>query len=132
MFLPLHLAMVQSEWDYSETFIATSHYSLYLLWKLMIIMAKYLKYTRNFYFIFTVLFILWMVFIDSNDIMTQFTLRSKLSDLEEQKEFYQERKEKIKAEGEELLSNYELLEKFAREKYLMKRKSEDLYVIVEE
>jgi len=73
-----------------------------------------------------------MVFIDSNDIMTQFTLRSKLSDLEEQKEFYQERRDKIKAEGEELLSNYELLEKFAREKYLMKRKSEDLYVIVEE
>lgn len=95
-------------------------------------MAKYLKYTRNFYFVFTVLFILWMVFIDSNDIMTQFTLRSKLSDLEEQKEFYQERRDKIKAEGEELLSNYELLEKFAREKYLMKRKSEDLYVIVEE
>ena len=95
-------------------------------------MAKYLKYTKNFYFVFTVLFILWMVFIDSNDIMSQFTLRAKLRDLEKQKEFYQERKEKIQTEGEELLNNYELLEKFAREKYLMKRKSEDLYVIVEE
>jgi len=95
-------------------------------------MARYLKYTKNFYFIFTVLFILWMVFIDSNDIMSQFTLRAKLRDLEKQKEFYQERKEKIQVEGEELMNNYELLEKFAREKYLMKRKSEDLYVIVEE
>ena len=95
-------------------------------------MAKYFKYTKNFYFVFTVLFILWMVFIDSNDIMSQFTLRAKLRDLERQKEFYQDRKEKIKTEGEELLNNYELLEKFAREKYLMKRKSEDLYVIVEE
>lgn len=95
-------------------------------------MAKYLKYTKNFYFIFTVLFILWMVFIDSNDIVSQFKLRAKLKDLEKQKEFYQERKEKIQVEGEELLNNYELLEKFAREEYLMKRKSEDLYVIVEE
>lgn len=95
-------------------------------------MAKYLKYTKNFYFVFTVLFIVWMVFIDSNDIISHFKLRSKLNDLENQKEFYQERKEKIKAEREELLSNYELLEKFARERYLMKRKTEDLYVIVEE
>ncbi|MEX2592279.1 MAG: septum formation initiator family protein [Anditalea sp.] len=94
-------------------------------------MAKYLKYTKNFYFMFTVLFILWMVFIDGNDLVSQFTLRSKLNDMEKQKEFYQERKEKIKAEREELMSNYELLEKFAREKYLMKRKTEDLYVIVE-
>lgn len=95
-------------------------------------MAKYLKYTKNFYFIFTVLFVLWMMFIDSNDIVSQFTLRAKLKDLEKQKEFYQERKEKIQIEGEELMNNNELLEKFARERYLMKRKSEDLYVIVEE
>lgn len=73
-----------------------------------------------------------MVFIDTNDIISQFTLRSKLSKLEDQKEFYLERKAKIKAEREELLSNYELLEKFARERYLMKKKTEDLYVIVEE
>lgn len=96
------------------------------------IMAKYLKYTKNFYFVFTVLFVMWMIFIDSNDIVSHFKLRSKLNELEKQKEFYQERKEKIKVEREELLSNFELLEKFARERYLMKRKTEDLYVIMEE
>ena len=95
-------------------------------------MAKFLKYTKNFYFIFTVLFITWMVFIDTNDIVSHFKLRAKLNELEKQKEFYLERKEKVKAEREELMSNYELLEKFARERYLMKRKTEDLYVIVEE
>ncbi|PRY88898.1 septum formation initiator [Mongoliibacter ruber] len=73
-----------------------------------------------------------MVFIDSNDIFTQFKLRSKVKDLEKQREFYLERKEKIKADREELMSNYELLEKFARERYMMKRKTEDLYVVVEE
>jgi len=95
-------------------------------------MNKYLKYTKNFYFIVTVLFVGWMLFIDTNDIFSQFTLQSKLRDLERQKEFYEVRKEKIKAEREELLSNYELLEKFARERYLMKRKTEDLYVIVQD
>ncbi|WP_158858311.1 FtsB family cell division protein [Lunatibacter salilacus] len=94
-------------------------------------MGKYLKYTKNFYFIFTVLFIGWMVFIDSNDIVSHFKLRAKLHELEKQKEFYQERKDKVNAEREELMSNYELLEKFARERYLMKRKTEDLYVIIE-
>jgi cell division protein FtsB len=73
-----------------------------------------------------------MVFIDSNDILTQFKLRSKIKELEKQKEFYQDRKEKILADREELMSNYELLEKFARERYLMKKESEDLYVVVEE
>ncbi|MCL6261189.1 septum formation initiator family protein [Aquiflexum sp. TKW24L] len=95
-------------------------------------MKKYLKYTKNFYFLFTLFFIVWMVFIDSNDILTQFKLSSKVKELEKQKEFYQERKEKILADRAELMSNYELLEKFARERYLMKRESEDLYVVVEE
>lgn len=95
-------------------------------------MKKYLKYTKNFYFVFTFAFVIWMVFIDSNDILTQFKLRSKLTELEKQKEFYLERKAKIQAEREELMSNTELLEKFARERYLMKKESEDLYVVVEQ
>lgn len=95
-------------------------------------MGKYLKYTKNFYFIFTLFFVIWMVFIDSNDILTQYKLSSKLKELERQKEFYLEKKDKIKADREELMSNNELLEKFARERYLMKRKTEDLYVVIED
>jgi hypothetical protein len=95
-------------------------------------MGKYLKYSRNFYVVFTLFFVVWMVFVDSNDIVSQFKLRAKLNDLEKQKEFYIEKKSKIQEDREELMSNYELLEKFARERYLMKRKSEDLYVVEEE
>jgi len=95
-------------------------------------MSKYLKYTKNFYFLFTLFFVIWMVFIDSNDISTQFKLSSKLKGLEKQKEFYIDKKDKIKEDREALMSNNEMLEKFARERYLMKKKSEDLYVVVEE
>lgn len=93
-------------------------------------MRKYFKYTKNFYFISTAFFLFWMIFIDSNNVINQFKLSSKLNQLEDQKEFYVVRKEKIQSEREELMSNPELLEKFAREKYLMKKKTEDLYVIV--
>lgn len=95
-------------------------------------MAKVFKYSKNFYVLFTLFFIIWMVFIDSNDVVSQFKLRAKLKELENQREFYLQRKEKIKADREELMSNYELLEKFARERYYMKKKTEDLYVVVEE
>lgn len=93
-------------------------------------MKKLLKLGGNFYGLVTLFFLAWMIFIDSNNVVNQFKLSQKLGQLEDQKEFYQERKVKIKAEREELMSNPELLEKFAREKYLMKKETEDLYVVV--
>ncbi len=81
--------------------------------------------------VFTILFVAWMLFLDSNDIVSQFKLSSKVKELEDQKAFYLERKEKIQADREELMSNYEMLEKFARERYMMKKKTEDLYVVVD-
>jgi cell division protein FtsB len=73
-----------------------------------------------------------MLFVDSNDIVTQVRLHNKLNALENEKEFYQEKKVEVVKNREELTTNQELLEKFAREKYLMKRKSEELFVIVTE
>lgn len=73
-----------------------------------------------------------MLFVDSNDIVSQIRLRAKLNNLENQKEFYIEKKVEVLKNKEELTTNQELLEKFAREKYLMKKPSEDLFVIVTE
>ena len=75
---------------------------------------------------------LWMTFFDSNDIYTQYTLKKKLNALEQEKLYYQEKIVEVRQDREELLSDEALLEKFAREKYLMKKPSEDMYVIVEE
>jgi len=94
-------------------------------------MKKLLKYSRNFYVLASLFFVFWMVFIDSSNVVNHFRLSQKLSQLEDQKEFYLEKKDTINAEREELLSNPKLLEKFARERYLMKKPTEDLYVIVE-
>lgn len=90
------------------------------------------KFTRSFYFISGMLFLFWMLFLDSNDLYTQYKLRSRLKTLENEKEFYKEKIDEVKEERKQLLSDSETLEKFAREKYLMKKDTEDLYVIVEE
>jgi cell division protein FtsB len=87
---------------------------------------------KNFYFIVGVIFIIWMLFIDSNDLYSQFKKRGKLRELEQQKAYYIQMIKEVEKDREELLSNNELLEKFAREKYLMKKESEDLYILVVE
>lgn len=94
-------------------------------------MKKLIKYSSNFYVVATLLFLFWITFIDSNNLVNHFRLTQKLNQLEDQKEFYLEKKGDINSEREELLSNPELLEKFARERYLMKKQTEDLYVVVE-
>jgi len=86
---------------------------------------------RNFYLIIGLFFLIWITFFDSNDLYTQLNQTSKLRSLEDEKEFYIEKIEEVKIDREELLSNDDLLEKFARENYLMKKPEEDLYVIVE-
>ncbi|PRY16226.1 septum formation initiator [Pontibacter ummariensis] len=88
------------------------------------------KIFRNFYFITTFLFIVWMLFFDSNDFITQYRMRRQLSEEEERKEYYLEMMAEVQKDREELMSNPELLEKFAREKYLMKRPKEDVFIIV--
>lgn len=79
----------------------------------------------------TLSFLIWMIFIDSNNLPTQWRLTKQLWDLEDQKEYYKQKKVQIQQERTALFSNPELLEKFAREKYLMKKPTEDLYVVVE-
>lgn len=73
-----------------------------------------------------------MSFVDSNGFTAQYRLTSKLNTLSSQKEYYLERKEQVLKDRDELKSNDALLEKYAREHYLMKKPSEDLYVVVTE
>lgn len=90
------------------------------------------KFTRNFYFVAAMLFLFWMLFLDSNDFYSQYKLKQQLKTLEREKVFYDQKIEEVQNERDQLMTNSETLEKFAREKYLMKKETEDLYVIVED
>jgi len=76
-------------------------------------------------------FLFWMIFIDSNSVPNHYQLTKQLWELEDQKAFYVDKRAQLLQQQKELLGNPELLEKFAREKYLMKKPTEDLYVVVE-
>lgn len=73
-----------------------------------------------------------MLFFDRNDLVSQVQLRMKLSDYRDKKEYYELQIKDVKREKQELLTNKDSLEQFAREQYMMKKENEDLYVIVTE
>lgn len=86
---------------------------------------------RNFYAVTGFCFLVWMIFLDSNDLISRFKMGAKLRSLEDEKEYYQEKISEVEKDHQELTTNKELLEKFAREKYLMKKPTEDIFIIQE-
>ncbi|GAO42879.1 FtsB family cell division protein [Flavihumibacter petaseus] len=85
---------------------------------------------RNKYFLCTVVFAVWMVFFDDRDIITtHFRYKKELHDLEKSKAYYLDQIAETKQELSKLQSDPALLEKYAREKYRMKRDNEDLYIV---
>ena len=89
---------------------------------------KVLRVVKSFYFITGLSFLLWITFFDSNNLLQQSNLKNKLEALEEEKAFYEREIKEMEKRLHELNSDPVQLEKFAREKYLFKRKGEDIYV----
>ena len=93
-------------------------------------LKKLLPHFKNKYMLALLILAVWMLFFDRNDIISQMGMRGKLSQMKQDKLYYTEEIEKNKKEMEELMTNPKTLEKFAREKYLMKKDDEDVFVIV--
>jgi cell division protein FtsB len=73
-----------------------------------------------------------MLFLDSNDITVQYRLWDELRELRAEKKYYQQKLKELERERRVMMGNPALLEKFAREKYLMKKPTEDIFIIVNE
>jgi len=86
---------------------------------------------KNKYVLAIVLFGAWMIFFDHNDLFNQVKRSNELRDLEARKAYFQAQIKQTKKEVDELRLNASSLEKVAREKYLMKKDNEDLFVIAE-
>lgn len=87
---------------------------------------------RNKYLLTIVGLAVWIAFFDKNDLKTQLELRDDVKKLEEERNYYATEIKQITSDIKELNTNPKTLEKFAREKYLMKKDNEDIFVIVEE
>jgi cell division protein FtsB len=95
-------------------------------------MNKLLELIKNKYFLTVMAFVVWMLFFDKNDLIAQYEFRSEVVKLQEEKDFYVSEIEKVKKDLNELNTNLNTAEKFAREKYFMKKDNEDVFVIIRE
>ena len=71
----------------------------------------------------------WILFLDTNNLINLYKNKKELNNLKDKKAYYQSEIEKMKLEKEVIFNNKESIEQYAREKYLMKKENEDIYII---
>ena len=86
---------------------------------------------KNKYFLSAGAFVVWILFFDPKDIFTQIQHKKELKELEVSKAWYQKEISKESVEAEQLKNSPATIEKYARENYLMKRDSEDIFIVPE-
>jgi len=85
---------------------------------------------RNKYVLTILFFLLWIILLDSNNLISRFRDMRKLSRLKSDREYYLNKIEEESRKLRELKTDNDNLEKFAREQYRMKKPDEDLYIIM--
>lgn len=95
-------------------------------------LSKIPNWLKNKYMITIVVFIVWISFFDQNNFITQYDFIKELKSLEKDKTFFIEELNKTRQELNDLTTNPVTLEKFAREKYFMKKDNEEIFVFEQE
>lgn len=95
----------------------------------MKLISKVLSFFRNKYVLALSFFVIWMLFFDRNDFFTNLERRKELHQIEASKEYYAKEIAENKKFAGDLRTNPAAIEKYAREKYLMKRDNEDLFLV---
>jgi len=84
---------------------------------------------RNKYLLVTIAFFAWVVFFDSNSIIEWSSIRSNINRQEKEKTYYKQEIKSAEEKLQELSSNKDSLEKFAREQFYFHEEDEDLYIV---
>lgn len=95
-------------------------------------MKNILNILKNKYIIATVVFVVWVGFIDRNNLIHIWKTRKELNSLLRDKEYYLNEIKETRRIQNEILYNQKTLEKFARERYFMKRDGEDVFIVDEQ
>lgn len=94
----------------------------------LVLHYPFLKFLGNKYILVLIGFIVWMLFLDNYSFLDQRNLDKQINELETNKTYYKQEIEKDKKSIKKLKNPNET-ERYAREKYYMKRDSEDVYII---
>lgn len=89
---------------------------------------KIFKFFTNIFILIVLVFSVWMTFFDENSYLVHREFNKEIDELEKTIKFYEDRINEDRTTIKKLQDSLEL-ERFAREKYLMKKKNEDIYVI---
>lgn len=92
---------------------------------------KWFRIISNRYILILIVFAVWMIFFDANSYLIHRELDQEINNLKSNAEFYQTEIEKDETFMKNL-EDEEEMERFAREKYYLKRENEDIYIIEHE
>ena len=84
---------------------------------------------KNKYLLAGIFFLVWMLFFDPKDIGNEFSKWNKYRDLQSSEEHLVKKISETRDELKELKDNAQTIEKYAREKYLMKKDNEELFIV---
>jgi len=85
---------------------------------------------RNKYILTIAIFLIWLILLDSNNLIARYKEMRELRKLKNDREYFLKKIEDDKKKLNELKTDDQNLEKFAREQYRMKKPDEDLYIIL--
>ncbi len=85
---------------------------------------------KNRYIFTLIVFLVWMVFFDQHNFISQYRKTKQLTESQQIKDYYLNEIRKDSIAAMELMTDMENLEKFGREQYLMKRNDEDIFLII--
>jgi cell division protein DivIC len=91
-----------------------------------------MKSLRNKYLMAVLVFLVWLLIFDNNSLIDRVKYLNTLHEMKDEKQYYLKRIDEDSRRLNELKTDRDNLEKFAREEYFMKKENEDIFVIVEE
>ncbi|MDR0619870.1 MAG: hypothetical protein LBG17_08240 [Bacteroidales bacterium] len=98
--------------------------------KIKEIITRFWEWKYKYICIVSAFFVLWVILLSPNNVYTQYRLYKEFSELKKMKNFYEKEIDNNREKIMLLKTDIEYAEKYGREQYLMKRDSEDVYIIV--
>ncbi|MBX2952928.1 MAG: septum formation initiator family protein [Leadbetterella sp.] len=86
----------------------------------------------RFYVISTAVLLGWLAFFDRSNLIKQGEMQLQLNQVEDDIAYYEDELQKVREEEKDVLGSKASMEKYAREKYFLKREGETVFVLVDE
>jgi cell division protein DivIC len=97
-----------------------------MFYQILQFIEKYKFYCYSFFGL-----VIWLTFVDDNDFGATIRLHKKAAQLERELDFYNDRIAEVNHDRSQVLGTAELREKYARERYFMKKPNEEVFVLVD-